>query len=379
MGKRSRKSKRRVNSLFMMLLLTTVLMVASTYAWFSANREVSITGITAKVAAAEGLQISLDGKKWTSSIAVSEDILDDLGTITVGETGNEQTINVNNYTWAEELEPVSTDGTITGNDVKFEFGEVSAEGDALFGVADAPTNGGKFIAFDIYLKNSSSNDDGDNLQLNTGTSVAINTTENGKQNTGLENCVRAGILLYSSTSQFTAAQGDIVQMTAGASPRFAIWEPNYTAHIGEVVENDGRISAADDEWDTLALKPNTVGKNIKAINTDETDIYECNADGVIASGATATAFLAVPSTVTSDTGSVTEIKYLTSTADGTTKLNLTKNSIQKARVYIWLEGQDPDCNDTASTGRAFDIAINLRKPSKQELAGTPTATPTATP
>ena len=60
MGRRSRKSKRRLNSLFMTLLLTAVLLIMSTYAWFSANRIVEITGITAKVSAAEGLQISLD-------------------------------------------------------------------------------------------------------------------------------------------------------------------------------------------------------------------------------------------------------------------------------------------------------------------------------
>ena len=65
MGRRNRKSKRKVNSLLTMVVLTAILMVTSTYAWFSANREVSITGITAKVKAAEGLQISLDGEKCT--------------------------------------------------------------------------------------------------------------------------------------------------------------------------------------------------------------------------------------------------------------------------------------------------------------------------
>ena len=34
----------------------------------------------------------------------------------------------------------------------------------------------------------------------------------------------------------------------------------------------------------------------------------------------------------------------------------------KMRVYVWLEGQDPDCLDIASTGKQFDLAINLRKP-----------------
>ena len=44
------------------------------------------------------------------------------------------------------------------------------------------------------------------------------------------------------------------------------------------------------------------------------------------------------------------------------KITLPGNAISKARVYIWLEGQDPDCQDTASTGKSFDLQINLSKP-----------------
>ena len=75
MGRRSRKSKRRMNSLFMALLLTAVMLIMSTYAWFSANRVVTIDGITAKVSAAEGLQISLDGSSWSSSVTVNSTTL----------------------------------------------------------------------------------------------------------------------------------------------------------------------------------------------------------------------------------------------------------------------------------------------------------------
>ena len=43
MGRRSRKSKRRMNSLFLTLVLTAIMLIMSTYAWFSANRQVEIT------------------------------------------------------------------------------------------------------------------------------------------------------------------------------------------------------------------------------------------------------------------------------------------------------------------------------------------------
>ena len=101
MGRRSRKSKRRMNSLFLTLILTAIMLIMSTYAWFSANRQVEINGITAKVRAAEGLQISLDGENWDTQVTINKAKLVALGTA------------VNNVAWADKLEPVSTDGTTT--------------------------------------------------------------------------------------------------------------------------------------------------------------------------------------------------------------------------------------------------------------------------
>ena len=50
---------------------------------------------------------------------------------------------------------------------------------------------------------------------------------------------------------------------------------------------------------------------------------------------------------------------------GSDKLTLAPNSVMKARVYIWLEGQDPDCIDTASTGKSIDMVLGFTKPSVQ--------------
>ena len=81
--------------------------------------------------------------------------------------------------------------------------------------------------------------------------------------------------------------------------------------------------------------------------------------------------MGAPTTLTSDAGTVTSVTDMKA-VDGSTQLMLGQNSIMKARVYIWLEGQDPDCNDTASTGRAFDIAIGFTKPATGTESSTPT-------
>lgn len=365
MSKRSRRSKRRLNSSFMALLLTAIMLIISTYAWFSANREVLITGITAKVSAAEGLQISLDGENWSASVVVSQSKLAELGT------------TKNNYVWPTELTPVSTDGTISGTDASFVYGDISSDGEILKSIKNAPASGGRYISFDVYLKNSSSKNGGDKLQLNTTSSVAIHTKKEGEDDsyagqtdTGLENCVRAGFLLYSTQNTFTTAVSSIRSTAVGDSPLFAIWEPNYKQHIDEVVANDRRIEDGTSGFQTLAMLPATNGFSIKGVNGTTTTGVKVDNDDVEIEGSSGT-YMGAPTTLTSDAGTVTSVTDMKA-VDGSTQLMLGQNSIMKARVYIWLEGQDPDCNDTASTGRAFDIAIGFTKPA----TGTESTTPT---
>ena len=53
---------------------------------------------------------------------------------------------------------------------------------------------------------------------------------------------------------------------------------------------------------------------------------------------------------------------MTAVNEAGTQFSLPGNTISRMRVYIWLEGQDPDCIDTASTGKYLDFLINIAKP-----------------
>ena len=64
MKKKTKAIKQKLNNLLMILLLTAVLLIMSTYAWFTANRTVNIDAIDVKVATSSGLQISADGITW---------------------------------------------------------------------------------------------------------------------------------------------------------------------------------------------------------------------------------------------------------------------------------------------------------------------------
>lgn len=374
MGRRSRKSKRKLNSMFMALLLTAILLIMSTYAWFTANRVVTINGITAKVTVAEGLQISLDGQNWSNSINVNADVLAALGQIT--DDGN--TININNWQWPSELKPVSCDGILNSNLPVFKEGSISTDGMTLSSIATvAPSyntgttvgSGDKIIIFDVYLRNTSGQTGTDKFQLARGSSVAItaakdtNNNSIGVQRTGLEYSSRVGVLLYGGNVSTSAQdQFAICNIAAGGS-KFAIWEPNYQLHISDTDAMDDRINGTTEPYLTYAVKSTQSASTISNVtdNTDTTNLALVKTTYTTVGETTDDVDLNDASTGTVNTE--------TQTISGATALTLPRNAVSKAKIYIWLEGQDPDCNDYASAGGGLDFVIKFTKPGPQQGNG----------
>lgn len=373
MGRRSRKSKRRMNSLFMALLLSAVLLIMSTYAWFTANRVVTINGITAKVTVAEGLQISIDGEHWANAITVTPAILAELGT---ASKSGEDDIAINNWQWPSELKPVSTDGTLSAGIPLFKDGAISTDGLKLqsitavnptysatvTGTGATTAKGEKLIVFDVYLRNTSGSSGTDTFELGAGSKIDL--LENvGVQGTGLENSSRVGVLLYGNTVSTSAQnQYDICNLTVGSS-KFAIWEPNYTSHIADTVSLDARLSSTSDAFRTRAIargSATTINDVVDTTGTNTTDLIPVKtthtdyaSDGL----ASDVPLLDVNTgTINSSTGLV----------ESQTELTLARNAVSKAKIYIWLEGQDPDCNDYASAGGGLQYVIKFTKPAPQQ-------------
>lgn len=73
MKKNEQKNKRKsISYLVFVIALTAILLVMSTYAWFSTQRDVTITGLTGEVKVAEGLEISLDAENWGQTIDLAD-------------------------------------------------------------------------------------------------------------------------------------------------------------------------------------------------------------------------------------------------------------------------------------------------------------------
>ena len=88
MENNQRNSRKRLNSLILLVAFTAVMLIVSTYAWFSTQRNVTLTGLKGKVNVAEGLQISLDAKHWVNTINFNDFVQTDPASWTVSSTSS---------------------------------------------------------------------------------------------------------------------------------------------------------------------------------------------------------------------------------------------------------------------------------------------------
>ena len=373
-----RNSRKRLNSLILLVAFTAIMLIVSTYAWFSINNEVSITNLKGIVNVVEGLQISLDAQNWTDTLDLST-----LNLLTDAYVDNSNFVPT-------ELLPVSTTGVAAAstaelpmyrgtNTAKIALSNIVAT--VLKGTtAEAnPETYPGYYAFDIFLMNSGAADAPANevLQLNSSSSLTI--VEDGNEDSGLQNTVRVGFAKYSGTADVTASATEVIAATnAGDSyiSDMAIWEPNANAHIQNIVNNNNLLmldASVAGDWEltkapedtyylfdttkavpTYALTTASVGKAIA-------NIYDWKASPTVNEDAGKLAIQHTLQTNTTDDGTTKTVYNLKSTKDGTTNFQIPTNAIVKLRVYIWLEGQDVDCTNYASHGGGIDVNIGFIK------------------
>ena len=377
MGKsKKNKKKSEMNAMFFIILFALVIFIISTYAWFSTQRNVSITNLNGTVEVAEGLEISLDAQNWSNGLVLG----DEEGQLDIIEDAYEGNHNIK----PTEMLPVSTLGLVGSNrtDLLMLRGTLNnsiqlnniQQMDEKETNPDVTTYPGYF-AFDVFLKNSSRQDDIDDvLQLNYDSSLEIMETD--KSATGLQNTARVAFAKYTGTSDTMADQATILKETAGvgvgSSPVYisdvAIWEPNSNDHVEYVVQNNNKITGAGSgfnattQMDTYALTDSSLSQSIA-------DIYKWDGSENLLKKQNV---LQTTKTSTEDYSIAEGVQNLVSTTDGTTDFGITPNKISRIRIYLWLEGQDVDCINYASHGGGVKVNIGLVKGSEEgshELTG----------
>lgn len=345
------ESKRKIDlkSAILLLLLLAVLLTATTYAWFTANKTVTVTDIDVNIAAQNGLQISANGVDWGATVTV-----DDLKTGYSAPGGTKDTNQL-----PSTMEPVSTIGDVSAGKMKMFYGELSPSGTtyALTAKEEATEQKGttgKYVAFDIFLK---VNQNEPTILLGENSHVIFkDNTDRGIQNAARVAFLKEGISAETAGQDTFVAQNGAESFTTASQETTYIWEPNSDVHTASAVTYGNDTYKMAEHGITISTTGSAVipcyginkaiGTGVKLINA----FYGKNLDTDPANEL-ADFKLVTPSYSTpADYSSTSNPKTAFSLSKGVTKL----------RVYMWIEGQDVDCENSASGSNAsFKLEFRL--------------------
>ena len=406
MKTRNEKHERRVKKMILGCGICGIILIASTYAWFIGMKTVNVNAFDVKIAAIDGLSLSLNGKDWADTVAIDETTYKDESVVYAGNTN----------TWSKGgLIPMSSVGVINPTSSRltmFEKGSFTQvtggyrvmatevrNTDTTKTGEDAEAKG--YVAFDLFIKNLSGNEyyadlnklNEEAIYLTPDSSVTV-AENGGVANTGIENSVRVGFAQIGRVIATTEDQSTITVLTCAGkdntdkskatgiceSRPAQIWEPNDTKHVQNAINwyetnclpRTGADVTKSDSYTTTegaactkvadgnAYPTYAISGTIN--HTDNINLY----DGKEYNGYETS--IATEAT----TGKLVSYPYFTDTMKdikGVARpelISLAPNSITKVRVYIWIEGQDVDNYDFASLGKKISVNFGF---SKEQLYG----------
>lgn len=321
-----RRKKNRLFYLLLLLFVTVISLSVSSYAWFTSNRLVKVDLLNVSVKAQGGIEISVDGSNWKSSVSADD--------ITKARENYPNSVNQ----IPSVLEPVSSVMDIDNGKVKLFYGVAlnNSDGDYVLDTTRSieeesfgNDSNGKFVTFDLFLKVNKDTD----LYL----TPESNVTYGGDTSFGIENAVRFAFVVEGST--FTGSSLDVIQnLTTNDRNNVYVWEPNYDVHTPNGVNNARDVYGINIGTTSDSLLYDGVAKEFdkdKNITTTKAN-----------------------SRYYPEYFSTVKVDYYTiSGFNNNVKMFNIKNGISKIRVYMWIEGQDVDCENNASIG---NVALSLQ-------------------
>ena len=402
-----RNSRKRLNALILLVAFTAVLLIVSTYAWFSTQKNVTLANLDGTVKVAEGLQISLDAKNWSSTIDFAQYKEDQTALKNIyGDVSGKGAHNI----IPTEMLPVSTLGSEeinSANEISFYRGTNTdqiklsaikktaltkpdgASGTVETTAAADPDIYPGYYAIDFFLENSSADLTGDDiLQIGAGSTVAVKA--GGNNSVGLENTPRVAFaLIKSDTDKGSVAvgaqatsQSSIIAATTGENSTIkdvAIWEPNSNSHVEYIVTNNNKVTWSTNDQDAYTIAKNQKTQIPEFSGTQRIPTYALKSTSVTTGSfndlynwdGTTVTDIAKQITLQTDTGDITTKNLLSvntpattvqPTPSGTpTEFKIPKAQVCRVRMYIWLEGQDVDCINYASHGGGITVNVGLLK------------------
>lgn len=398
-----------IKKLIFLVAFTVIILISSTYAWFSSQKDVTIGGLSGKVNVEEGLLISLDALNWQNEIDLSEAGIKEYFAETNANLGTNYDLE-NPYEGRTnilptELKPVSTTaqaGEGIGISRLNMYASEETNGKSLSNIKlleEVPTSG--YYAIDLFLQNISAETtvDEDLLKLNSNSKIRLASTD--KHSTGLQNTIRVAFALFDNDGTDNIKVNKLPTQTeilAGTKDQnikdVAIWEPNasggkettgYAAHVPYIVNNNNNVIWSISDAEKYFNKKITAPQVIRFKESDEiptyaltskstTSTYSTNVGGIPQTikgisnvydwaNNLETTGLTKQQTLKTTTEEITGRQQLISASDGKARFSIAPGEYHKVRMYMWLEGQDVDCINNASLGGELEVDIGIVKSS----------------
>ncbi len=412
MNKKNQRHDNRVRNLVGISALSAIVLLVATFAWFIGMQTVTVTSFDIEVAVVDGLMLSLDGRKWDTTVTINEDNFN----IDSYEG------NTNSWGGTHGLIPMSSVGEIDLEASRLKLFEkashtpVPATGPGGFRLISSRVNNHEqsqteqagYVAFDLFVKNTGSTayiEDRDLLDeeaiylitdrdegVEAGAGSKVEVAEAGEEDTGIENAIRVafaqiGRVIGTETDQDKitgitcnvgdGGQPDVDNGITGICRDAQIWEPNDTKHVVSAInyyETNCRERVDEtpdiDVYDEDSYSENACGlieedaayptyavQDVITVS-DHVNVYDGEAYNGHMEAITNNKLKAYPyfTDTHRDLQSVNRPAFMT----------LAPNSITKVRVYVFLEGQDIDNYDLSFIGKRISVQFGF---TKQRMTG----------
>ena len=313
--------KRRAFAMAMvMLMLTTVALTSSTFAWFTMGNSADVEAMELRVQSIEGIEISANAETWTGYLEgedfFGEAFVDDDSYVADRYAAYEGNTNI----YPSALTPVSSAFQSADTSTGFaNFYKSAIDGGATTADVSAVVQNAEagFVAFDLFFK--------------------------------IANETGAEQVIYFDESTFTDGSEE---QKAPSALRVA-FTPLGT------VETTAEPAAA------TALNSFTASKTV-SYEVDSLTRSEDATNNGFSAGAQQTKYLSSTATGVAvsngilDTGNTINGTAVTDQSAASDKCFTLPAGITKVRVYIWMEGQDVDCvNSVAGSSLIADLKFTI--------------------
>ena len=314
-----------------------ILLIFSSYAWFSTNLNIKIKTFNMVVSRNSDLSISFDGINFAHVIELTKkEIYENLGEVYP---------NYNTQWPSNGLIPVSSPGITDPSSQYFDFYETNGvlyrkkESDRGFlktrkNNESKPREYNYYLAFDVFIRNDNLSPAPDNLYIDATTSI-VAPDEEDEEMIGLVNSFRVGIVKIGSVG-LNAPVNEIQNITCNNDCKSIIYEPNSKFHTPLSIERAKKYGV--DLVDGVRFPTYAYRKAGGPIYVENSISGSSNIDREY--------FIPQETIVDEDLDE---------------PIFQIPNGITKARIYVWIEGQDIDSLETDSKGTDVEITLDFVK------------------